>query len=250
MTARAKRVPPEILWRYITASPCAPASACEPESMSEGREASLREFGLRDIIYVRGLGPDHSGCVLAAGTAGRVLHPRQIAAMSRVGAHVAAAFRLRRNRGQVPEAIFDGRGRLVHAEGAATGRRHRDLLASAVTAVERSRGPLRRRDPEEAVALWRALVAGRWSLVERFEADGRRFLLARVNVPEVAAPLVLTPAERRVAALLALGHPQKLVCYELGVSSSTVSTLAASALRKLGFASRAELIRLLGARRS
>jgi DNA-binding CsgD family transcriptional regulator len=92
----------------------------------------------------------------------------------------------------------------------------------------------------------RALVAGRWSLVERCDRDGKRFLLARKNVPEVHEPGALAPAERRVAALLAMGHSQKLVSYELGLGAAAVSQLARAALRKLGVRSRSELVVLFG----
>jgi DNA-binding NarL/FixJ family response regulator len=105
---------------------------------------------------------------------------------------------------------------------------------------------MRRTDPDEATALWRALVAGRWTLVERIDRDGKRFLVARANPPGAKEPLALTLPERRVAALLAMSHSQKLISYELDLAPATVSQIARSALKKLGVSSRGELVRLFG----
>ena len=45
-------------------------------------------------------------------------------------------------------------------------------LVSIVEAAYRARGRMRWTEPESAVAMWAALVAGRWSLVETFDTDG------------------------------------------------------------------------------
>jgi DNA-binding NarL/FixJ family response regulator len=108
---------------------------------------------------------------------------------------------------------------------------------------------LRRSSPDEAIALWRALVAGRWSIIDHFDSDGRRYLVARRNQPAPAARGlgVLSPRERDVLARAALGHTNKLIAYELGVAVATVASALASAAVKLGVATRAELIRLFHA---
>jgi DNA-binding NarL/FixJ family response regulator len=132
----------------------------------------------------------------------------------------------------------------VHAVGSA---RSGDALASLrehAVAVDRARGRLRRTDVDEALGLWRGLAAGRWSLVEHFESDGRRYYLARENPPAVAGVLALTQRERCVAALAACGHSNKLIAYELGLSVGTVSTHLKAAMKKLGLARRANLVRL------
>jgi DNA-binding NarL/FixJ family response regulator len=110
-----------------------------------------------------------------------------------------------------------------------------------VRAVHRARGKLRKRDPERALATWRGLVAGRWSLVDRFEADGRRFIIAHPNAPDAPDPRALTPRERQVAGYVALGQSNKLIAYELGISPSTVGVLVGRAAKKLGAKSRAAL---------
>ena len=89
-------------------------------------------------------------------------------------------------------------------------------------------------------------MAGRWSLVDRFERDGRRFIVARSNEHALPDPRALTPRERAVVHLAALGKPNKLVAYELGLADSTVASHVANAMRKLGVSTRVELVELLG----
>jgi DNA-binding NarL/FixJ family response regulator len=113
--------------------------------------------------------------------------------------------------------------------------------------MDRARCRRNRTAPEEALGFWRALVDGRWSLIERFESDGRRVLVARRNAPSARKNHALNEREQKVVALLALGHSMKLCAYELGRAESTTSEVARSALRKMGVRSRAELLELHGA---
>jgi CheY-like chemotaxis protein len=50
--------------------------------------------------------------------------------------------------------------------------------------------------PDRALESWQALGAGGWCLVERFEADGRVYLIARPNKLEPSRLPRLTPRER------------------------------------------------------
>ena len=128
----------------------------------------------------------------------------------RVAVHVAAAHRVRRRLGQpVADAVMQPGGRVVHAEGEAVGSVARDRLREACLARERARTRRTRADADEALGLWQALVAGRWSLVDRFESDGRRYVVARRNEPAAVGPLALTPRERRVVAHLVQGDSGK-----------------------------------------
>ena len=97
-------------------------------------------------------------------------------------------------------------------------------------------------EPDRAVARWRALVDARWSLVDHFESDGKRFVLAQRNDPSVGPLALLTPRERQVVALAAMGHANKMIGYELGISVSTAGVLLSRAARKLGAPSRAALV--------
>lgn len=162
-----------------------------------------------------------------------------------VATHVAAGLRLLHATTAEPEAILDGRGKVVHAEEPAKAGSAREVLRHAAKAVDRARGRLRRDDPAEALELWRGLVDGRWSLVDRFESDGRRYVVARRNDPDVRDPRALTARERQVAGYVAAGHSNKLVAYSLGLSTSAVNTHLTSAKRKLGVRTRTELIAML-----
>lgn len=166
--------------------------------------------------------------------------------LGRVAAHLGAALRLRTDAG-LTDAVLSPGGRLLHAESEARERGARRALIDAVLASERARGRLRRTDPDEAVKTWSALVAGQWSIIDSVERDGKRLLLARRNPPTGRDLLQLTPAQSEVAWLVALGHSNKFVAYELGVPVSTVVSRLRSACRKLGVANRGQLIRRLGA---
>jgi DNA-binding NarL/FixJ family response regulator len=131
---------------------------------------------------------------------------------------------------------------MKHATAPAQPRPCQDALREAVLAQRRA-GELRRSDPAEAVAAWRALVAGRWSLVDHFDHDGRHYLLARRNDPDARALGALTLRERQVVGYACLGHPNKLIAYEMGLSASSIATYLARAAEKVGADSRPTLIR-------
>jgi DNA-binding CsgD family transcriptional regulator len=149
-----------------------------------------------------------------------------------------------------PRSSMLDQGRVVHAEAEASASAARRDLQAGIDRLRVARGQLRREAPEKALALWRGFVSGQWSLVESVYTDNRRYVMARRNEPLAPRVLQVTPAEGRVLAVLAVGHSPKLVSYELGVSHSSVSTLTAAGLRKLGLQSRAELMRLLSGPRS
>ncbi len=173
-----------------------------------------------------------------------------------VGAHISAALRLRGALGTeaVPgdaddaatDAVLSPDGRVLHARGAGKSTRARASLSEAVLRSERARGRLRRTSSEEATSLWKALVSGRWSIVELVERDGKRLLLARANSPDSPERAALEPEERDVVWLVALGHSYKYVAYELGLTRSSVVRRLQRAMLKLGVANRAELLRKLG----
>jgi DNA-binding NarL/FixJ family response regulator len=163
---------------------------------------------------------------------------------SQLAAHLSAGLRLRRALSQSsPSAVLDPSGLVVHAEGPARERSARDALRESAKAIDRARGRLRRTDETEALQAWKALVAGEWSLVDRFDTDGRRYIVAHKNAPALADPRALSKVERQVLALSAGGHSLKLVAYELGLPLSTVSDHRKNAMRKLRIGSRAELLR-------
>jgi DNA-binding CsgD family transcriptional regulator len=178
------------------------------------------------------------------------LPSRSVAQLARVGAHLVSARRLRDLIGHVgangADAVVDPSGRVLDARGPATSPAQRGRIAEAVMRVERARGRLRRREPEEALELWQGLVDGEWSLVDHCERDGRRFVLARRNPPGARDVKALSPRERDVVAYAVQGHSNKYIAYLLGLSTGDVAGRLRSAQAKLGVGSRMELIRLLG----
>ncbi len=143
------------------------------------------------------------------------------------------------------EAVVTPSGNVVHAEEPAKPRLAREALRNAVLRMERVRAA--HPDSQQALETWTALVEGRWSLVDHFDTDGRRFVVVRRNDPRVPDPRRLTLRERQVVAYVALGRSNKMVAYEMGLSQSTIADHLGSALRKLGLKTRGELVRVLSA---
>jgi DNA-binding CsgD family transcriptional regulator len=213
-----------------------------------GYQQCVRD-GVRNITLALGTDPSGRGCALVflQRDASRLTRPvRQ--SLERIAAHLAAARRLR---GQAPDdaadAILAPDGRVLHAERDARPEVSRTALREAARRMDRARSRRGSAEAQEALAMWRALVEGRWSLVERLESDGRRLIVARRNDPRVREIRALDERERKTVALLALGHSLKLCAYELGCAESTISSTARAALTKLGISSRAELVELHGA---
>jgi DNA-binding CsgD family transcriptional regulator len=202
---------------------------------------------------VRTLDPSHRGVIFF--TSARPITERIRRVWGQLAAHIGIAYRLRRQLADAPcpsdellgEAIVDLEGRCQHAEGEARSADARELLRAATRAVMRARGSLRARDPDEALELWRGLVDGRWSLIDRFDADGKHYLVAHRNPPQVRDHRALSRREAEVAAYLAMGLSNKEIGYALGIAITTTSDHISSIERKLGVGSRSELVRLLAA---
>lgn len=217
-----------------------------------------RAHGIVDQMTVRAGDTSYRGVAICTPLGERVKPSRNDARLwARLAAHVAAGLRLRRAlranggapRGEVfdamtgAEAIMAPDGKVEHATDAAEPKTARESLREAVKRIDRARSTLRRKDPDEAVETWRGLVDGRWSLVDTFDSDGRRFVVARGNSPEARDPRALTPQERQVVGYAALGHANKEIAYALGIAASTVATHLTNAQRKLGATTRVELVR-------
>lgn len=210
-------------------------------SAAEGRTA---RDGVPDQIYVNATNADHAGILIAVNVpARRTLVPAERRRLGMIAAHIAAAHRLAKAEDRREIAIFEPRGRAVHVEPT-----HEPMLAALrerVTVLERARSKEGRGDADRALAAWQALLAGEYTLLDRFEADGRRYVVAHPNEPKVRDPRGLTQREAVVATLASRGHADKLIAYELGIAQGTVTALMNRVLRKLGARSRTELVRLL-----
>jgi DNA-binding CsgD family transcriptional regulator len=208
----------------------------------------------RDVLGIIGRNPDGTGIGFSATLpSGWRLPEPFVRQGTRIATHLAAALRLRRSLSARPsghdyddeEGIIDASSRrLAHAVGPAREEAARRALHAAVRAVDRARGKLRTEDPIAATELWQGLVAGRWSLIERYESDGRRYYVAHRNDPQVSEPRALNARERQVIAYAVQGHSNKVIAYSLGIALSTVASHLASAQKKLGVRSRTELVRL------
>jgi DNA-binding CsgD family transcriptional regulator len=206
----------------------------------------LRAVGVRDVLTLRAEDPEGPGCSLSAALERpRQLSSREQGTWRRVAAHIAAGLRLRRRLGgsnPTREAVLTPAGQVVHAEPSAVASRAE--ISGAALQRERARGRLRKTHPSAAVEVWEALVDGQWSLIDEFESDGRRYVIACRNAP--SCPILgnrqLTPRETEVLSYVALGHANKLIAYELGLQTATVAKYISSAMLKLSVTSRAALI--------
>jgi DNA-binding CsgD family transcriptional regulator len=233
------------------------ATASETPGYAEhpGVREVFHPLGIHDVLVLNVLDPTGIGCLVGAPLRRlRTLGDEERARWDRVAAHLRAALRLRlrlstsRAESEAPasgdasgrvEAVLRRDGRIEHLTSPTEPAR--DALRDSVLRIERSRRALRAR-PDQALDNWRALVRGRWTLVDTFAEGDHRYVVARANAPSALGPDMLTPRERQVLSLLAMGHDYKLIAYELGVSHSTVRVLLARARAKLGAKTRAELV--------
>ncbi len=200
------------------------------------------QMGALDPLGLRANSTPESGVIITT-VVPHGFRIRQRELWVRLAAHIGAGFRLRKT-SLAPDdaaAVLTPNGKLEHATPASEGARAD--LTNATKAMDRARGKLRRLDADEASSLWRAMVRGEWSLSDWFDHDGKRFVVAREN--RVASPTMskLSSRELQVAACAAMGHSNKLIAYDLGLSVGTVSVLLRRAAQKLGASNRTALIR-------
>ena len=212
----------------------------------------------RDVLSFFAVDPDLCGVILSAPSDRIIrLSPAKKLLFQRLAVHLTAGARLRRPQGENPEfgsmratdfphnaeALLDPkRFRIEDAVGNATSASHRATIRQAAIRLDRARGRLRTSDPDEALHVWKGLVRGRWSLVDWFDTDGRRFVLAKPNPPELGDPRGLSEREHQVATYAARGESSKLIAYRFGISTQRVSALLQSAMRKLGAKTQAQLV--------
>ncbi|HMJ53831.1 MAG TPA: helix-turn-helix transcriptional regulator [Polyangiaceae bacterium] len=245
----------EIQLALVRSGPCTSLGSLGGSRLIEDDRGSqgLLRLGIRDSLTI--LAGDSGGFMtgLSAYRATPFRPSRRtVSCWSRIASHLAAGFRVRRGLAAAGaevaaagdplvgcEAILTPSGKVAHAEEPA--QRARAALARAVIAVDRARSSQRRDDPDGALEAWRGLVEGRWSLLEHFDTDGQRFLVARKNDPDAAGPLALSLRERQVLACRARGLSLKLIAYDLGLSVPSISRTLKSAMTKLGISSPEEL---------
>ncbi|MEY4547896.1 MAG: hypothetical protein RL685_4091 [Pseudomonadota bacterium] len=202
----------------------------------------LARLQARDMMGIVGFDPAGFGVVLspllpASGS----LPPAVRRAWLRVVTHLSAGLRLRASPQPSQEAVLDLAGKVHEATGNALDKGARAALRQAARAIDRSRS-CRVDSVDEALDLRNPLVAGQWSLVDQFDADGRHFLVACRNALDDATPAALSQREDQATALAAQGYSNKRIASVLGLSTGSVSTLLYRASRKWGAGSRTRLI--------
>jgi len=202
----------------------------------------------RDMLLVGGhTGTGHS--VVFATYSKEQFQTKKIAIKRwrQIGPHLGAGLRLRNLGGYLNtdtngvEAVLDPDGKIQDASAPASSTSSRDALRSAVRFLDKARTRNGRAHVDESLDNWQALVDGRWSLVDKFDTDGRRYVVAVKNEPNYRDPRGLTLRERQVSEYVGMGYSSKQIAYTLGVSSSVVTDCTARAQKKLGLSSRPEL---------
>ncbi len=218
--------------------------------------------GAKDLLAITAVDPSGIGLSLSVPLPEVTkLTGKERATWQMIGAHLVSGFRLRQSlqaahatsigHTRLPEdaeAVLDPKQfEITDAVGAATEAHMGEFIREAARLIDKARGRLRQEDPEKALEIWKALVEGRWSMVDWFDSDGRRFVLAHPNPPDLKDPRGLTERERQVATYASLGETNKLISYRLGVSQPNVSTTLRSAMHKLGVQTRPQLVEKLRA---
>ena len=96
---------------------------------------------------------------------------------------------------------------------------------------------------ETSAELWAAFIDGSFKLVDRFEDDGRCYLVA-LRCDRRDRSDALCERERIVLERRARGELLESIAVDLGVSVSAVSRRLQRGMRKLGIATQAELLRI------
>jgi DNA-binding CsgD family transcriptional regulator len=229
-------------WAHMT---CGQASAV----------AGMRPFlplfahigGSRDTFAVNAIDASGRGLWIGAPLrTTRKVSPEQVELFTRFAAHLASATRVRRIAGtSKPKAaaVLSPDGALLHAEADKAVVGERESLRRATIAFDRARTKKMRSDVDAATRQWRPLVVSRWALLDDFDTDGRRFVVAVENSPPTRPPRRdLSEREHQVMTQAHLGHSDKVIAYELGLAYSTVRVLMHRAMTKLGASTRRDAL--------
>jgi DNA-binding NarL/FixJ family response regulator len=224
----------------------------------DANQELIRAFdavGIRDSLLITAAEPSGLGCGFHVGRS-RIEHPSpsQVRRWERIAAHIATAVRLRHRlklaseSGSAGGVLLEPNGRLHHTSEPVAGE-DREELRRAVLSVEASRSAMRSKNLDQSLARWPTLTAGRWSLADQVERDGRRFIVAVENAPHVPGTTLLTNRERAMVNCAQRGLSNTQIAHQFGVSLSTVTVLLHRAMTKLGVRTRAELLAIGNAER-
>ncbi len=172
-------LPPRVLERcYREAGPAGTFSRLTGMTVADLPSAKESVASARDIadqLYVNAQNPDDRGMIVVVNVAKRrPFGAESVRKLAQVAAHLAAAQRIAMGvrKLEAPAAVLEADGKLADVDRAHEGAI--ELLRRAVVKLDRARATASRRHADEVVAEWTALLAGRYSLVDRHESDGRR----------------------------------------------------------------------------
>lgn len=248
LAANIASLPPELVDHAIrfTQRPGAYGMA---EALGRVPDAGLAKIGhvYCDSVAVMVPTGQHQTAVITTLRRDRVsIDADTIALWERIAIHLGAAGRLSGSalhpEADEVEAVLAPNGKLLHAEDSRWALQ-RELLRDGVQRRETARTSKMRHSPHDALELWRGLFAGRWSLIDHEDTDGRRQVLARRNEPSPDAFGQLTRRQRQVLFYASVGWSLKQIAYALGLAEGTITHHLAAGLRKLGLPSRNDLIR-------
>jgi DNA-binding CsgD family transcriptional regulator len=256
-TRALETTPPEVLREQVRPGCAGTASLDSQDDPQQLVHYTSHVDYCKDVLYLTAVDCKGSGIAIVAPLHEiTTLAGRDAERWQMLAAHVDSAHRLRQGLSAIEagdelcpdlphgaEAIFDANSfRLSDAVGPAREASATAKLREAAVSVDRARGRMRDTDPERALEIWRALVRGRWSMVDWFDTDGRRFVLALPNAPRAMDPRGLTERESQVVGYAVLGQTNKMIAYRLGLSKSRVSMLLRGAMRKLNVQTRGQLV--------
>jgi len=238
------------------AARCLITSEVDPRRKLNYRDR-LAQTGVHDGINILCMDLDRRGLLLSiAIPPGPSIAPEKRMDLERAATHIQSALRLRARLAaaspdapiaagapEAGEAVLTVQGKLLHAQGEAALATARRALQTAARDITHARTALRG-DAHRALGMWKGLVSAQWTLVDRFERDGERYVVARENAPQVNGLVALTPTERFVVAYAARGSTTKEIAYTLGISATTVRVLLMRAARRYGVRSRKALLAL------
>lgn len=159
---------------------------------------------------------------------GSGLDSAQRDALERLRIHLESVLRLRMlGEAQLPVAVLSLEGRVMHSEtlqqsDTQFADAHGESAGERVRRIEAARTEAGRSEPNKALAVWKALVDGTWSLIEHVDRDGRRFYQAYENAPAARPYRSLTTRESAVLDHAVQGLSGKHVAYALGIAQPLV----------------------------
>jgi len=163
--------------------------------------------------------------------------------------HIAAVYdlrhRLRADTFVETDAVwFDTGGKCVES-GPALKTDIRERLRNAVLTYEKNRSQSSSEKRVELEQYWSSVLSGKWAIMDRFDSDGRRFLIA-IPVSKYGDGIRgLSAREREVLNYLGDGLSNKAIAFELGVTTTAISSHLNGIYRKLGMDDRASTVQLV-----